>query len=248
MLDPKTVRSQRRVFDRYFNRTDLPPITQPHPGTASQASERVALLLNGLETDSADDTMDGIGAILARHYDTEFFSYRAIGAAYDYRDTHKPIPNHVALLEQYLRHFSHASRIALVGYSLGGLILMHWLTREGREHLSKIDRVVLIASPVWSPQALLPVEALPSSLHTVLEDYDFEWEAFRKEVLPVIEFLVLRCEIGHDRIILPDDLLISWDKEGFNVDELGVPDVDHRTICPAAAPIIGRWITDAEGD
>ena len=97
---------------------------------------------------------------------------------------------------------------------------------------------------MWFPAPVLPLASCPG-IHTALENYDFDWQTFRETVLPAVDVVVLRCDLGYDRFITHDADWISFQANGFlDVLEEGIPSTHHFTICASqqTSDALKAWI------
>lgn len=214
-------------------------------------SDHVALLLDGYGSKSKDRSLAALGQAVEPAYDPVLFSYRQVGKPYAPTDSLKT-PDEVSSLIDAHFHYLEATKVCLLGYSLGGLGLAYWLTRNGLKQLSRIDRIVFVATPVW----LIPVpRSNLLTLGRLLHEFSFDWPAFKSAVLPNVECLVLRCEFGKDGLFTYDEDWISFEARGIDLEDLhvqerAIPDVDHFNICqsPHTAAVLRDWIQgDSKG-
>jgi hypothetical protein len=211
----------------------------PQRGTATAGSKAIAILANGVLTNSDDTRLLQIEQCLRAEYDTAYFGYGGArdGHALPYTkaQTLIPIPDTYQLLSEQLAYYATAERIALCGYSIGGIILVNWLQQQRNKSLSRVDRLILIASPIFSRQPAVRVETEEHlQVQRTLGDYQPNEDFLRSAVgEEAIRCVVLRCLFGRDRIFDNDRPRISMLNKGLEVEEIAVPRVDHLTIAPS---------------
>jgi pimeloyl-ACP methyl ester carboxylesterase len=172
------------------------------------------------------------------------FSYRSPGQPFGPEDTHNSIAGHVANLQAHIDRLDPAASVTLAGHSLGGLVICEWATSLGVSELHRVDRIALLASPVWATTAGAALTAYPL-VSRVAGDYEFDWPTFRTSVMPRVELLVLRAPLGHDRLVTLDAEWISFEARRIDVLELGVPGTNHFTIVGSllTAEVLAAWLT-----
>lgn len=225
-------------LERYISRISQQGVQLPE-------SDHIALLLNGLGSSSHDLSLAALTQAVKPTYDPALFSYRKVGEPYTPADIQKT-PDEVSRLIDAHFDSTQATNVCLLGYSLGGIGLAYWLTRNGLKHLSRIDRIVFVATPVW---IIAPSESTFPTLGRLLHEYSFDWPAFESLVLPRVECLVLRCEVGADRLFKYGERWMSFEAREISLEDLdlqehSIPDVDHFNICPnqVTAKVLGAWI------
>jgi hypothetical protein len=203
-------------------------------GFAKGDSPEVCLLVDGVGSSSCDRlNLMALSRGSRGFYSPAYFSYNRWAEPYEIEHTLEDVALAAAIISEHLRHYSPDSRLCLVGYSLGGIVVSYWLTHDGLAHADRIDQIVLVSAPLWS---VLPRNAtlriVPGAgqqrVRKLISGTIFDETTYSKRYLE--KTLVIRCVDGTDGVIINDAQRMSFTRRGYAVQEETIDQTIHRKI------------------
>lgn len=118
---------------------------------ARRGERRLAILCHGLEGSTASGYMRGMTRVLNRSgWDVAALNFRGCSGSpnQQLRSYHSGVTEDLAFVVDHAITTGHYRRLCLVGFSLGGNVVLKYLGDLGREHPSQLACAIAISVPV----------------------------------------------------------------------------------------------------